>query len=73
MTGRHAIRLHWLDPRDPAQPFPDPETALIEPDGLLAVGGDLSATRLLNAYRSGVFPWFNPDEPVCNACAGGSA
>lgn len=64
MTGRQAIRLHWLDPRDPAQPFPDPALALAEPDGLLAVGGDLTATRLLNAYRSGVFPWYNPDEPV---------
>lgn len=35
--------------------FPDPEEA--EPDGLLAVGGDLSAARLLGAYRRGIFPW----------------
>jgi len=35
--------------------FPNPEQA--EPDGLLAVGGDLSADRLLLAYREGVFPW----------------
>jgi leucyl/phenylalanyl-tRNA--protein transferase len=33
------------------------------PDGLLAIGGDLSAERLLLAYRSGIFPWFNDDEP----------
>jgi len=34
------------------------------PDGLLAVGGDLSAKRLLLAYRSGIFPWFSDDEPI---------
>lgn len=33
------------------------------PDGLLAIGGDLSNERLLLAYRSGIFPWFNKDEP----------
>lgn len=64
MTGRHPLRLHWLDPRNPSQPFPDPALALREPDGLLAVGGDLSTTRLLSAYSSGIFPWFNPDEPI---------
>lgn len=41
--------------------FPDVEHAL--PDGLLALGGDLSTDRLLLAYRSGIFPWFNDDEP----------
>ncbi len=45
------------DPR-----FPDP--ALAEPDGLLAVGGDLSLERLLNAYGNGIFPWYSEDEPV---------
>lgn len=34
------------------------------PDGLLAVGGDLSAQRLLLAYRSGIFPWYSPDHPL---------
>lgn len=43
--------------------FPDPETALREPDGLLAWGGDLSAERLLAAYRQGIFPWFSAGEP----------
>lgn len=43
--------------------FPSPHQALAEPNGLLAVGGDLSAERLLLAYRSGIFPWFNEDEP----------
>jgi leucyl/phenylalanyl-tRNA---protein transferase len=42
--------------------FPDPETA--EPDGLLAVGGDLSPDRLLLAYKSGIFPWYNDDTPI---------
>jgi len=64
MTAPQASRLHWLDPRQPAQAFPDPELALPEPNGLLAIGGDLSITRLINAYREGIFPWFNPDEPI---------
>ncbi len=64
MTAAHPARLHWLDPRQPAQPFPDPASALPDPNGLLAIGGDLSTTRLLNAYREGIFPWFNPDEPI---------
>ena len=48
-------------PRDAAV-FPDPRHA--EPDGLLAVGGDLSPPRLLAAYREGVFPWFNEESPI---------
>lgn len=44
--------------------FPDPEQALDEPNGLLAVGGDLSWQRLVAAYRSGVFPWFNEGDPL---------
>src|ERR1700740_2546275 len=34
-----------------------------EPDGLLAAGGDLGTDRLLQAYKKGIFPWFNDDEP----------
>lgn len=45
-------------------PFPPPDQALTEPDGLLAVGGDLSVQRLLNAYSQGIFPWFGKGEPV---------
>ena len=48
---------------DPAL-FPDPGYALVEPDGLLAVGGDLSPARLLNAYRQGIFPWYSEGEPI---------
>ena len=42
--------------------FPAPMFA--DPDGLLAVGGDLSTERLLNAYHNGIFPWFSDDEPI---------
>ncbi|OQW41626.1 MAG: leucyl/phenylalanyl-tRNA--protein transferase [Proteobacteria bacterium SG_bin4] len=44
--------------------FPPLEKALDDPNGLLAVGGDLSPQRLIEAYRSGIFPWFNEDEPI---------
>lgn len=44
--------------------FPPPELALIEPNGLLALGGDLSCKRLIQAYSKGIFPWFNEDEPI---------
>ncbi len=42
--------------------FPDPEEA--DPDGLLAVGGDLSPQRLLTAYANGIFPWYSEDSPI---------
>ena len=45
-------------------PFPDVSLAETEPDGLLALGGDLSPERLMNAYRSGIFPWYGPDDPI---------
>ena len=57
-------RLPSLLPDDPAAPFPPVEEALQQPDGLLAVGGDLSPTRLLNAYRHGVFPWYSQGQPI---------
>ena len=44
--------------------FPAVETALREPNGLLAMGGDLSVERLLDAYCHGIFPWFNPGDPI---------
>lgn len=58
------MRLPWLDPRDDGQPFPPPDRALTEPDGLLAVGGSLSPRRLLRAYRQGIFPWYSVDQPI---------
>lgn len=48
----------------PADPFPPVERALRSPAGLLAAGADLSAERLLQAYRQGIFPWFGPGEPI---------
>jgi len=54
-----------MSERLPSTPFfPPVETALREPNGLLAMGGDLSLERLLEAYRHGIFPWFNPGEPI---------
>ena len=44
--------------------FPRVAQALTEPNGLLAIGGDLSPQRLLSAYQQGIFPWFNEDEPI---------
>jgi len=54
----------WLDPNDHSYRFPPVEYALREPDGLLAVGGDLAPERILNAYRHGIFPWFSPGQPI---------
>ncbi|MGH8460592.1 MAG: leucyl/phenylalanyl-tRNA--protein transferase [Stenotrophobium sp.] len=62
------IRLHWLDPRDPDQPFPPAHLAMRDPSGLLAIGGDLTPRRLLRAYAQGIFPWYNPDEPILWWC-----
>ncbi|PIJ51300.1 leucyl/phenylalanyl-tRNA--protein transferase [Erwinia sp. OLTSP20] len=56
------MRLIQLS-RDSIQ-FPPPEMALREPNGLLAMGGDLSPARLLNAYHRGIFPWFSPGDPI---------
>jgi leucyl/phenylalanyl-tRNA--protein transferase len=58
------MKLVMLDPQRPDQAFPDPDSALTEPNGLLAIGGCLSPQRLLKAYRQGIFPWFSPGEPV---------
>lgn len=44
--------------------FPPLDRALKEPNGLLAMGGDLTPQRLLEAYRKGIFPWFNEGEPI---------
>lgn len=49
---------------DDPQAFPPLDAALREPDGLLAVGGDLSVERLLAAYSRGIFPWFGPGDPI---------
>ena len=53
--------IPWLVPN---APFPPIETALEEPDGLLAASRDLTPERLLDAYARGIFPWYAPDQPV---------
>ncbi len=53
--------IPWLEPEDA---FPPVDTALPDPNGLLAAGDDLSRARLLDAYRRGIFPWFNQGDPV---------
>lgn len=52
----------WLNPDSTS--FPEVCLAAEDPPGLLAVGGDLSAERLLSAYASGIFPWFTRDSPI---------
>ncbi len=53
--------IPWLYPGDA---FPPVTRALQDPNGLLAAGGDLSPQQLIDAYRHGIFPWFNPGEPT---------
>ena len=54
------MNLAWLEAGDG---FPPVESALREPNGLLAAGGELSPARLLDAYRRGIFPWYSRGEP----------
>jgi leucyl/phenylalanyl-tRNA---protein transferase len=53
--------LTWVEPH---QRLPPPTQALEDPNGLLAAGRDLSAGRLLEAYRAGIFPWYGAGQPV---------
>ncbi|MBX2823822.1 MAG: leucyl/phenylalanyl-tRNA--protein transferase [Gammaproteobacteria bacterium] len=56
--------IQILAPDDDTTAFPPVENALIEPNGLLMAGGSLSPQRLIAAYRSGIFPWFEEGEPI---------
>ena len=56
--------LYWLGARRFAAAFPPLSQALTEPNGLLALGGDLRPARLLEAYRSGIFPWYSVGQPI---------
>lgn len=60
--------LTWINETDAADAFPSVETALTEPPGLLAAGGDLSVERLLAAYRRGIFPWYSQGQPILWWC-----
>ncbi len=54
---------YWLEISEP-ELFPDTACALEEPDGLLALGGDLSLKRLTSAYQKGIFPWYSDGQPI---------
>ncbi len=58
------MRLQWIVPGSPPDSFPAVATALNDPPGLLAAGGDLSAERLIAAYRRGIFPWYEDGQPI---------
>lgn len=58
----------WLSEHDSPEAFPPVDRALVEPDGLLAAGGDLSPIRLLAAYRRGIFPWYSRGQPILWWC-----
>jgi leucyl/phenylalanyl-tRNA---protein transferase len=57
-------QLYWIAANQIEPGFPDPDQALTQPNGLLAVGGDLSLPRLLEAYRKGIFPWYEGHQPI---------
>ena len=54
----------WIPDSAPPRAFPDVDVALLEPNGLLALGGNLSAPRLLYAYAHGIFPWYSEEQPI---------
>lgn len=56
--------LHWISTASPPDAFPPVSSALHEPDGLLAAGGDLSEERLVYAYQHGIFPWYDSGQPI---------
>ena len=57
-------KLYWVKDNVIAGNFPAISAALKDPDGLLAIGGDLSPQRLLHAYQKGIFPWYNEGQPI---------
>lgn len=57
-------RPYWIPYNAGPYDFPDLENALDHPDGLLAIGGDLSPSRIMVAYRRGIFPWYSDDQPI---------
>ena len=57
-------QLFWVADNTIATDFPPVSHALRDPDGLLAIGGDLAADRLLHAYELGIFPWYSEGQPI---------
>ncbi len=71
MYARLPLVARWRHPQNETMipwlrtgAFPPIDTALVEPNGLLAAGGDLSAGRLIAAYRQGIFPWYSTGQPI---------
>lgn len=60
----HQLPTGFVLALDPESEFPPLDDALTEPNGLIAIGGELSSKRLLQAYRRGIFPWYNAGEPI---------
>jgi leucyl/phenylalanyl-tRNA--protein transferase len=56
--------IAWLQRTDPPTALPPTSRALIEPNGLLAVGGALTPEWLIHSYRHGVFPWYSAEQPI---------
>ncbi|MEM7251456.1 MAG: leucyl/phenylalanyl-tRNA--protein transferase [Pseudomonadota bacterium] len=59
-----ATHPYWIPHDAPPEAFPPVSHALKEPDGLLAVGGDLAPARLIEAYARGIFPWYSDGQPI---------
>lgn len=59
-----ANQLYWVADNVIASGFPPVTSALRDPDGLLAIGGDLSPVTLLDAYQRGIFPWYSSGQPI---------
>ncbi|MEM7541316.1 MAG: leucyl/phenylalanyl-tRNA--protein transferase [Pseudomonadota bacterium] len=57
-------RVYWVRQCRLAEAFPATADALEDPNGLLAIGGDLSTTMLCNAYKRGIFPWYSDGQPI---------
>ncbi|CAB1277365.1 leucyl/phenylalanyl-tRNA--protein transferase [Candidatus Nitrosacidococcus tergens] len=58
------ISPYYIDPNDSSYFFPDSKLALLDPNGLLAIGGDLSPKRIIYAYCQGIFPWYSQGQPI---------
>lgn len=61
---KYLQRPYWIPRNAPPDDFPPLARALRQPDGLLAIGGDLTPARLLTAYRRGIFSWYDHDQPI---------
>jgi len=62
--SKNSNQLYWVKENILSAGFPNTDEALRDPDGLLAIGGELSEERLLHAYKKGIFPWFNEGQPI---------